>query len=123
MNHKFPKTEKLKRKKLIELLFSEGESVEAFPLILVYKSVDLPEKVGVQAGFSVPKRNHKLAVTRNRIKRLMREVYRKNKQGFKIGEHTFAFMFLYVGKNVLPYGEMERLMIKAVKRFNEKMEE
>ena len=118
MNQKFPKTEKLKRKKIIELLFAEGQSVKAFPLILMFKKVSLPEKVAVQAGFSVPKRNHKLAVTRNRIKRLMREAYRKNKQEFKIEGGTFAFMFIYVGKEMVPYGEMERLMQKIIEKKN-----
>ncbi len=120
MNQKFTKTEKLKRRKLIELLFTKGQSVKAFPLILVYKQVDLPEKVTIQAGFSVPKRNHKRAVARNRIKRMMREVYRKNKQGFKIQEGSYAFMIIYVGKTILPYGVMEQHLVKLTEKFNAK---
>ena len=72
------KDERLKRRKIIEQLFSEGRAVTAFPIRVQYKMVDqLTEPL--QAGFSVSSRNFKRAVDRNRIKRLMREAYRLQK--------------------------------------------
>jgi len=74
MDQSFPKKEKLKSKKLIDLLFEQGQSIKAYPLRFVYIQTELPyPDVPIQIGFSVPKRLHKLAVTRNRLKRLQRE--------------------------------------------------
>ena len=119
MKQTFPKKEHLKRKKLIDALFTEGQKVSAYPLLLVYKTSALPEEgVSIQAGVSVAKRNHKLAVTRNRIKRIMREVYRKNKQDFQTNGLTFAFMFIYTGREVMTYEQLEKAMLKLIDKFN-----
>ena len=123
MKQTFPKKEHLKRKKLIDALFAGGQKVSAYPLLLVYKTSVLPEEgIAIQAGVSVAKRNHKLAVTRNRIKRIMREVYRKNKTTFHTNGSTFAFMLIYTGREVMPLPEMEKAMQKLVKRFNEELQ-
>ena len=78
MRFTFRKHEKLKSRKLIGKLFEEGKSVKKFPLRLVYLQTEHTSDSKIQAGFSVPKRNFKRAVDRNRIKRLMREAYRLN---------------------------------------------
>ncbi|WP_405330668.1 ribonuclease P protein component [Leeuwenhoekiella sp. LLG6367-2.1] len=122
MNQTFPKKEHLKRKKLIDLLFKQGQKVSAYPLLLFYTQAPLfEEDVVIQAGFSVAKRNHKLAVTRNRLKRLMREVYRKNKLSFQTNELTFAFMFIYTGREEVSYIELEKAMLKIISKFNSKV--
>ena len=119
-SHTFPKEEKLKSKKLIDALFVEGKSVKAFPLRVVYLETPLPyPEVVLQTGVSVSKRNHKLAVTRNRIKRLMREAYRTHKQLVDTKGTTFALLIIYTGRDVITYSEMERAMIKVLKRFND----
>ena len=78
MGLRFPKEEKLKSRKLIEQIFAEGESRKKFPVKVVF----IPQETlkTHQAAFSVPKRNFKLAATRNRIKRQMREAYRLQKK-------------------------------------------
>ena len=49
------------------------------------------------AGVSVSKRNFKKAVDRNRIKRLLREGYRKNKYLVRHNtSHQFTFMLLFI---------------------------
>lgn len=119
MNQKFPKSEHLKRKKIIDRLFEQGEKIKAYPLLLVYTESTLPEPdVAIQTGVSVAKRNQKLAVTRNFLKRLMREVYRKNKTDFQTNGRTFAFMFIYIGKEIMSYQELEKAMHKIIIRFN-----
>ena len=121
MNQTFPKKEHLKRKKLIDLLFKEGQKVSSYPLLLFYSKTPLYEEgIPLQAGVSVAKRNHKRAVTRNRIKRIMREVYRKNKTDFQTNDTTFAFMFIYTGREVMTYAEMEKAMLKLISKFNAK---
>ena len=116
MNFSFPKSEKLKSRKTIELLFSEGKSFSKFPIKVFFLPIENAEKT--QAGFAVPKRNFKNAVDRNRIKRQMREAYRlqkhllKNESGLK-----FAIFFLYIGKEKLPYSKIETAMESLIKKL------
>ena len=118
MNYTFPKEEKLKSKKCIDLLFSEGNSVSKFPLKLIYTATTLPKNVPVQAGVSVTKRRFKKAVTRNRIKRLMREAYRLHKNDvFNTISTSYAFMFLYIGKQEPTFEEIETSMIGLLQKF------
>ena len=71
------KKERLKSKKLIGKLFEEGKSIKKYPFRLIYLIQDKNSfKIKTQASFSVPKRNFKKAVDRNRIKRLIKEAYR-----------------------------------------------
>lgn len=74
------KAEKLCSEKIITGLFQPGFFVSAYPLRINIAYNVLPA-TGVQAQvvFSVSKRRFKHATDRNRVKRLMREVYRLNK--------------------------------------------
>lgn len=118
MDFKFPKREKLKSKKLIDRLFAEGKSVTAFPLKLIYLNCELPEDLRAQVGVVAPKKNIKSAVHRNRVKRLMRESYRLNKHlVFNNSEGSFAFLFLYLGKKMPSYTEIESAMTKTMSKF------
>jgi ribonuclease P protein component len=106
MNFRFPKSEKLKSKKTIELLFTEGKSLSKYPVKIFYLPSENAKKT--QAAFAVPKRNFKNAVDRNRIKRQLREVYRLQKHLLKNEEELkFTLFFLYIGKEKLPYSAIE----------------
>jgi len=118
MSFKFPKKEKLKSKKLIKRLFNEGQSISKFPLKLIYLETELPDNVKIQAGVTVPKKNFKSAVKRNRIKRLLRESYRLNKYLiFNNIEGNFAFLILYLGKELPQYHEVEENMKFIFQKF------
>ena len=100
MDLSFSKKQKLKGQKLIEKLFTEGGSVSAFPLRLIYLQTGKSNQVGV----SVSKRNFKNAVDRNRIKRLLREAYRHNKKMLIDNNVSgYAFMILYLSKDLPDY--------------------
>lgn len=77
------KEERICSKKLIEKLFKGGrsKSMVAYPLRVVYaqKADDEGESVPAQMLVSVSKRHFKHAVDRNRVKRQVREAYRKHK--------------------------------------------
>ena len=96
----FRKSERLNSNKIIEKLFAGGNmSMTVFPLRAVYmiekldkdEAGDEEEEIEngkyaknngeqpVQVLISVPKRYHKLAVSRNRVKRQIREAYRTAK--------------------------------------------
>lgn len=119
MNYSYSKAEKLKSKKIIEALFIEGRSVKSFPLRLVFIETVLPvENVTIQAGVSVSKRNFKRAVSRNRIKRLIRESFRLHKHLIETNNKTYAMLFIYTGREELKQVELHKAMIKIIQRFN-----
>ena len=122
MRHTFGKEEKLKKKNLITELFASGKSTSVFPLKMVFLENDHESPFKVQAGVSVSKRNFKSAVDRNRIKRLMRESYRKNKNLIYKDENTkkHILMFIYQGKNELSYEELEKRMNELIHKFLQK---
>ena len=103
----FSSEEKLKSKKIIDQLFKEGKSVSSNGFTLVYLIRPLTSFYPAQAGFSVPKKFFKHAVDRNRVKRLMREVYRLNKislyETLVCRKQQMAIMFIYKGKEVPGY--------------------
>jgi ribonuclease P protein component len=72
----------------------------------------------VRIMIGVPKKRFKKAVDRNRIKRQIREVYRKNKQFIvevAIEQNRFYHVsFQYVANDILPHVEMNVKMIKTL---------
>lgn len=121
MPEKFPSAEKLKSKILIDRLFTEGRSLHKFPVKLIYLPLKDLELSTNKTGVSVPKRSFKKAVDRNYLKRLMREAYRKNKYLVDNNlPHNYAFMFIYTGRERIPYHEVEKSMIWIMKKLKEK---
>ncbi len=75
----FRKQERLCGEIRTEKLFASGKGFIVYPLRIVYLVTDKEENAPVRVLFSVPKKKIRLAVNRNRIKRLLRENYRINK--------------------------------------------
>lgn len=120
MKESLGKKEKLKSKKLIEALFSDGISVKKYPVKLVYLPIT-SEETNFKTGFSVPKKLVKTAVKRNRLKRLMREAFRKNKY-LVVNElkQPYAFMFIYISKEEISQEVMTDCIIQILRKFSEK---
>ena len=95
----YGKDEKLKSRKVIESLFSNGHSFTVYPLKVLYK-IETDKEGILQAGVAVSTRQFKKAVDRNRIKRLMRESYRIQKNDLKEtvalqkGQHVISVLAL-----------------------------
>ncbi|WP_459210219.1 ribonuclease P protein component [Aquimarina rhabdastrellae] len=120
MNERLGKEEKLKSKKLIDSLFSEGKSTAKYPIRLVYRELDQESSFPIQIAVSVSKRNFKKAVDRNHIKRFLREAYRKNKYLVQDAtDRKFIFMFLYVGKDLKDFTTINIKMKKLIEKFIE----
>ncbi|AVR44825.1 ribonuclease P protein component [Christiangramia fulva] len=118
MNESFGKPEKLKSQKLIDELFLKGKSIKAFPLKLMYLERPISGEAEIKTGVSVPKKLIKTAVKRNRIKRLMREIFRKNKYlVYKDLSRTYSFMFIYISKEEIPYEKLEKSMQKLLEQI------
>ncbi|MCK5401838.1 MAG: ribonuclease P protein component [Flavobacteriaceae bacterium] len=122
MDITFSNKEKLKSKKLIEKLFAEGKSVSVYPLRLMFIKSTFDEDTKIKVGVSVSKRNFKNAVDRNRIKRLLREVYRLNK-GLYFNNITtqYAFMILYIGNEKPEFKSLETKMKLLFQQFLNKV--
>jgi len=122
MNFTYPKTEKLKSKITIDLLFSKGKSVSKYPLRLVFVESDygIPEasEQKLKMGVSVSKKYFKHAVDRNYFKRVLRETYRLNKHILidNLGK-KYAFMFFYQTKDRLSYEEINTKTIQLFEKF------
>ena len=118
MKLSFPQKEKLKSRKLFDQLFEEGRSIKAQNVKLFFLETTLSEDVRFQVGVTVPKKNFKSAVKRNRIKRLLRESYRTNKpQLFNNSKGNFAFLFLYLGKQMPDYNSVENSVQQLLQKF------
>ena len=120
MSLKFSKKEKLKSKKAIEQLFQARQSIHVFPLRLIWRKLDFPlSQSPAQFAVSVPKRAFAKAVQRNRIKRIIREVYRLNKIDFYAAlpeeEGQYGCMFLYSGKREPTFAEIEKSLKKLIR--------
>jgi len=72
-----PKTERLKKKREIRRLFSKGSRFSRGNLVIIYRPGE-----GRKAGF-VASKEIGGSVKRNRIRRILREAYRMNKDIFK----------------------------------------
>lgn len=117
MNFIYPKTEKLKSKKTIESLFTEGKSVAQFPLRIVY--VPLEDEAVNKVGVSVSKKYFKKAVDRNYYKRVLRECYRLNKSLLFEGlEKKYAVMLFYQTRERLSYQEVNAKILLLFEKFN-----
>ena len=108
---------RLKGKKKIEQLFSDGVSVGAFPLRMIYLKDCETNLVGV----SVSKKHFKNAVDRNRIKRLLRVVVKKQLSVVldKL-DSKYCLMVLYVGKEIPQSNQLEEQFEFLIKGFNKK---
>lgn len=119
----FKKAERLRSKKIIEQLFAEGESFLSFPVKIIFIKTAHSSPFPVQAGFSVGKKLFKSAVDRNTIKRKMREAYRLNKAELYsvAGETQIAVFFIFIGKTLPEYSQVETGMRKGIKKIIQKL--
>jgi len=121
MSETFPASEKLKSKILIDILFTEGNSIKQFPIKLLYHPIKNSEITTCKTGVSVPKRNFKKAVERNFLKRLMREAFRKNKYLVESNlNHKYALMFIFTARKKYDYQEISDCIIQLLNKLKEK---
>jgi ribonuclease P protein component len=117
-----PKAFKLCSLKKIEALYKTGVLIKAYPLRVLYMTEaidpDAEPSEAFQVLFSAPKRRFKRAHDRNYIKRLMREVLRKNKMPLLAALHQnnkkMVFSLTFVSDERPSYQLLEQKLCKAL---------
>ena len=114
------KNERLKSRKLIEQLFSEGNKFGVVPFRIFYLYKE-DKKMLLQFGVGVSSRNFKKSVDRNRIKRMIREAYRLQKlllqNGLKDKNGELHIFIIYTGKEIPEYAEVHNKMKKVLDKL------
>lgn len=124
------KEERLHGRDAVEKLFKDAgsRSMVAFPVRVVY--VLTPPQtdtcVNTRMLVSVPKRQFKRAVKRNRVKRQVREAYRKHKHGLieavsRIGEQHLSLAFVWLDSKLYDTSVVEKKVEKLLLRIEEKL--
>ena len=128
---RYSKLQKLKSKKEIDQLFKQGRSIFMFPFKLLYDVLDEPNREQhIRASVGVSARYFKKAVDRNRIKRLMRECWRQEKEDLENwakSNNTYVNVFIvYVDKTVPEHSHLSikfpALVEKLIYQLNEQIE-
>jgi len=110
------KDKKLKSKKAIDALFVSGDSIRKGALRLKYQQVD--ENAQNKVAFSVPKRFFKLAVDRNRVKRLLREAYRHQQHEINLPDgKSYHFMWIFQSNKLPDQDHVKQLMQSVIKQL------
>lgn len=122
----FRKTERLNSKILIEKMFSGGsKSFSIFPLRLVFMPLEIAASSPASVLISVPKKRFKKAVDRNRVKRQIREAYRKNKHDLirvlLEKEMPIAVAFIYLSDEMVSTSALENKIQILLAKVMEKL--
>lgn len=137
------KKDRLKSRKQIEQLFKEGRKISVFPFLVHFQagvptnghpgkvSRDAPGRLrqmppSIQIGVGVSGKFFKRAVDRNRIKRLIREAYRLQKQDLcdsvKANNRRLNLFFIYTARELPDYQLVYDRMAVALQKISTAIE-
>jgi ribonuclease P protein component len=120
----FSKKERLKNKIEIESLFSEGNRFFEYPFNVIWKLYSNSDST-LKMAVSVPKKKIPNATDRNKIKRLVREAFRKNKiiiqQPLEAKNVKLHLMLVYSQSSIISMSEIEDKISVTLQRLAEQI--
>jgi len=114
----FKKAERLSKEKFIKELFEKGSSFYSFPFKVIHQASPNQSNSTVnQVLISVSSRNFKRAVDRNKVKRMVREAYRLQKEIIQSRPEKGIFSFIYTAKEILPFVEIKNKLFLVLEKI------
>lgn len=122
---RFFKNERLNSRKLISNLFVEANSLTEYPFRILWNEGEIVDDNFFQVAISVSKKRIPKAVDRNRMKRLIREAIRRNKEGIKRKcqneQKKITIMIVYLDKIILDYHYLEHKINVTFQRLQKEI--
>ncbi len=122
-SYTFSKKERICSKIVLNQLIQEQQTLFCYPYKCYYRVEHVSQPPIIhQITISVPKKIFRLAVDRNRIKRLTREAYRLNKHlldNDDIRKETrFQILFVFIGNEIPTYKFVNDKIITILRRLS-----
>ena len=112
------KSNSLKSTSEIDLVFKDGSKLSSKLISLYYVKSD--KENSLRIAFSVGKKTHALATTRNRLKRLMREALRLNGDKYLNCSLSYNLVFIYFSSKEESFKSIEESMKSLLLLFKNK---
>lgn len=122
---RFPKKQRLSNKKEIESLFLKNYSFEESPFRVLWTVEKNENQSLIKTIIIVSKKKLKLAIDRNRMKRIIKESYRLNKNILESSlsghKKQINLAIIYQRKNTLKYNLIEEKIKIILKRLQKEI--
>jgi len=113
------KSSSLKNTSEIDAVFKNGKKISSKLISLYYIK---PEKDGLmRIAFTVGKKTHNLATTRNKLKRLMKESFRINAKQHLRSDLSYNLVFVYFSSKQESFKKVEESMKSLLLSFKSKI--
>jgi len=121
------KSERLCRTSYIDKLFEKGNpKLNGFPFRFSWVYLEHDGNFPVQVIFVVPKKSFPKANKRNRVKRLLRELYRLNKnelyETLTLKQRKIILSISYSNPNILPFAQLEKPYVQLLQKLKHELE-
>ena len=112
------KSNSLKSASEIDLVFKDGSKISSKLISLYYGKSD--KENSLRIAFSVGKKTHALATTRNKLKRLMKEALRLNGHKYLNYSLSYNLVFVYFSSREESMKSIEESMKSLLLSFKNK---
>ena len=112
------KKNSLKNSSEIDIVFKDGSKLSSKLISLYY--VKSKKENHLRFAFSVGKKTHSLATTRNKLKRLMKEALRLNSDEYLNDNLSYSLVFIYFSSKEESFSSVEESMKSLLLLFKSK---